>query len=486
MQFAAALTSTSRLTHTENGATAYSSTGNALLDLFGCIGSLREADPQRVMRLFADAYAYDPLLTTKCLFYARDVRGGLGERHTFRLLLRYAATKHPEAIVRNIPLIGLYGRFDDLYELIGTPLEKNMWTFMRAQFAADRKAMQENKPCSLLAKWIKTPDASSKATRNLGILTAKAFGLSVYEFKRRLRALRKYINVVETKMSAKEWQTIDYSAVPSKAMTLYRKAFSRHDADRYSQFLTSVEKGEEKINSSALFPYDIIERYVGHGGLTGLSTDRVLEAQWKAMPDFVGGDANAIVIADTSGSMWGRPLYSAVGLAIYFADRNRGPYHGLWMSFSQDSRVQKLRGETLAQKLASIDTNHWGMSTNLEAAFMSILNIAIKHNVSPDEMVKSIIVISDMEIDHTVGKWSFYDEMKTRYEARGYQIPNVVYWNVNSRHDIFHADSARKGVQLCSGQATSTFKHLMASINKTPIEMMLDVLNSERYEPITM
>ena len=156
------------------------------------------------------------------------------------------------------------------------------------------------------------------------------------------------------------------------------------------------------------------------------------------------------------------------------------------MSFSHDSRVQRLKGETLAQKLASIDTDHWDSNTNLERAFMHILDIAIKNHVPADEMVKSIIVISDMEIDYCTGSWSFYDEMRTRFMEHGYEIPNIVFWNVNSRHDVFHADKNRKGVQLCSGQSTATFKHLMNAIGMTPTEMMLQVLNSERYAPVTI
>lgn len=487
--FASALDQESRHTYTENGAQALNSTGHAVLDMFGSIGSLRMADPLRIQRIFADAYNEDPLLAMKCLFYARDIRGGLGERNTFRILLKYAAEHHPEAVTKNMDLIGLYGRYDDLYVLVGTQLEKAMWTYMKARLAADEAAMNEHKPCSLLAKWIKTPDASSSNTRKMGILTAKNMGMSVYVFKRKLRALRKYIDVVERKMTAKEWNLIDYETVPSRAMTLYRNAFTKHDETRYKKFIQKVEKGEATIHAATLYPYDLLEKYIRsanrwRGGLTA-EFDPVIEAQWKALPNYVEGNTNAIVIADTSGSMTCnnyRPMSTSVGLAIYFAERNRGAFHNLWMSFSSDSKVQRLRGETLAQKIQSIDTSHWENDTNLEAALMHILNIAKQHNVPQDEMVKSIIIISDMEINMCVSeKWTFYDEMYLRYSRAGYQLPNIVFWNCNSRNDIFHADAKRKGVQLCSGSSPSTFKHLMGCINMTPIDMMLQVLNSERY-----
>ena len=490
MNFANAIRNESAKTHTENGATAISTTGSPLLDLFGSAGSLRTADDTRIERLFVDACKENPLLATKAMFYIRDVRGGLGERRTFRVMLRYAAKNHPECVRENISLIPFYGRYDDLYALLDTPLEKVMWHYIRDWLDNDRDNMMRNKPCSLLAKWLKTADASSPKTRKLGIRTAAGLGMSVYDYKRLVRQLRKYIDVTEVKMSGSKWSDIRYESVPSRAMLNYRKAFARHDGDRYQGYINAAMNGEAKIHSDTLFPYDIIEKYwaqshIHYGPM--FTCDPVLEAQWKALPNYVDGDANAMVIADTSGSMYGRPLYSAVGLAIYFAQRNRGAYHNLWMSFSGDSRVNSLKGENLAQILSSIDYGHWGNNTNMERAFTNILRIAKENHVPPEEMVKSIIVISDMEFDICGGKnWLFYDEMRDRFTAAGYEIPNVVFWNVNSRHDIFHADKNRKGVQLCSGQSASTFKTLMKSVGMTPMEMMLYVLNSERYSAVTI
>lgn len=480
MNFAQAINNESRKTFTENGATAINSTGSGLLDFFGSAGSLRTANEARIERLFAEAIKDDPLLATKALFYIRDIRGGLGERRTFRILLKYAAQHHPELITENIHLIDEYGRYDDLYELVGTPLESNMWAYVKYQLLADEDAMEANEPCSLLAKWLKTADASSEKTRKLGIMTAQKLGMSVYEYKRRIRKLRKYIDITEVKMSSGNWDKIKYESVPSRAMMNYREAFKRHDAVRFGKFLNKAVNGEAKINASTLYPYDLIEKY-----LSGSSKlDQTIEAQWKALPDYVGQEANAMVIADTSGSMWGRPLYSAIGLAIYFAQRNKGPFHNLWMSFSEDSKVQRLTGETLLQQISGIDMYHWGCNTNLERAFMHILDIATINHVKPEDMVKSIIVVSDMEIDCCSGNWLFYDEMRNCFAKAGYEIPNVVFWKVNSRHDIFHADKNRKGVQLCSGQSAATFQILMKSVGMTPMEMMMSVLNSERYSPI--
>ncbi len=488
MNFAEAAKINAAFTRTENGAVALNTTGDARLDLFGTIGSLRSAEKERITRLFAEAWKADPLFATKIVFYARDVRGGLGERQTFRTILQYMAAYHPEALRPNLDLVGVYGRYDDLYCLVGTPLEDEMWAAMKKQFEEDRQNLREGRALSLLAKWIKTADASSEKTRALGILTAQKLGYSVYEFKRLVRAMRKQIGIVEALMSAGRWDEIRYSAVPSRAMMIYRKAFMKHDAVRYGQFVQKAVSGEEKIHSATLYPYDIVEK-VMYMGLNGcrVTDNTALEAQWRQLPDYVEKGTNALVIADTSGSMYGRPLATSVGLAVYFAERNTGPYHNLFMSFSGTSRIQELKGETLAQKIRSIDMRDWEMNTNLQAAFNHVLEIAVRNHVSAEEMPKSLIVISDMEIDYCGNKdWTFYEKMAERFRAFGYQIPNVVFWNVDSRHDVFHADKSRVGVQLASGQSAAVFRQVMQCVGMNPVEAMEKIINSERYAAIAV
>lgn len=482
MSFADKMRKSATFTRTENGAVAINTTGNACLDLFGSIGSLRETDESRIHTLFAEAYKENPLFATKIVFYARDIREGLGERKTFRTLLKYMAEMHPNALRPNLDLIGVFGRYDDLYCLIGTPLENDMWVAMKKQFEEDLDNLNKGNAISLLAKWIKTADASSKETRKLGILTAQKLGYLVYNFKRILRSMRKHIGVVESIMSANRWNEIKYSEVPSRAMMIYRNAFMRHDEERFSEFANKAANGEEKINSSTLFPYDIVEKTLyGHEDL------KVLEAQWVQLPNYIDEGTNAIVMADVSGSMHGRPMATSIGLAIYFAERNKGDYHNLFMTFSSNPQIVTLRGETLLQKIRNVSKAGWGMNTDLKAAFDKVLDIAIENNTPKEDMPKSIIVISDMEIDYCGNhKWTFYDKMEHKFQKHGYEIPNIVFWNVNSRNDIFHVDKTKKGVQLCSGQSVTVFKQLMGCIGYTPAEMMEKVINSERYERIAI
>ena len=476
---------------TENGAVALNTTSDARLDLFGVIGALRGADQARIERLFSEAYREDPLFATKIAFYARDIRGGLGERETFRTIIRYMARMHPEALRRNLDLIGVYGRYDDLYCLIGTPLEEEMWAAMKAQFEEDRRNLEAGKAVSLLAKWIKTADASSAKTRKLGILTARKLGYSVYDFKRIVRALRRKIGVIEALMTEGRWEEIPYPEVPSRAMMIYRNAFRRHDGERYEQFVNRAVTGREKIHAGTLYPYDIVEKVAPRLGSyfasSTLNADPALEAQWRQLPDYVESGTNALVIADTSGSMTGRPMATSVGLAVYFAERNRGAYHNMFMSFSGTSSIQVLRGETLAQKISSINMNDWSGSTNLRAAFEHVLNIAIRNHVPQEEMPKSLIVISDMEIDFCGDRdWTFYEMMEEMYRMNGCIIPNVIFWNVASRHDVFHADKTRKGVQLASGQSAAVFRQVMQTVGMNPVEAMEKIINSERYDAITV
>lgn len=482
MSFADEMRKSATFTRTENGAAAISTTGNACLDLFGSVGSLRETDENRIHTLFAEAYKENPLFATKIVFYARDIREGLGERKTFRTLLKYMAEMHPNALRPNLDLIGVFGRYDDLYCLTGTPLENDMWAAMKKQFEEDLENLNEGNTISLLAKWIKTADAISKETRKLGILTAQKLGYPVYNFKRIVRSMRKHIGVVESLMSANRWNEIKYSEVPSRAMMIYRNAFMRHDEERFLEFTNQAANGEEKINSSTLFPYDIVEKI-----LYGHEDSKVLEAQWSQLPNYIDEGANAIVMADVSGSMDGRPMATSIGLAIYFAERNKGDYRNLFMTFSANPQIVTLRGETLSQKIRNVSKAGWGMNTDLKAAFDKVLDIAVESNAPKEDMPKSIIVISDMEIDYCGNReWTFYDKMAHKFQKHGYEIPNIVFWNVDSRHDVFHADKNRKGVQLCSGQSVTVFKQLMGCIGYTPVEMMEKVINSDRYECITV
>ena len=477
--------STTSFTTTENGAICLKSSGNALVDLYSTIGAIRNVDSERKIDKFKKAIKENKELAAKILFYGRDIREGLGERETFRTLLAYAADNQKEIVAPNIPLIGFYGRFDDLYCLVGTKCEDEMWASMKDQFEKDLDNMKNNQPVSLLAKWIKTPDASSENTRKMGIMTSQKLGYkNVKAFKKDLKALRKYLDIVEIKVSANNFDTIAYDKIPSNAMMKYRKLFGLKDSERFSKYIEDVAAGKVEIKANTLYPYDIVQKIL-------LGEDsKVLEAQWNALPNYVDNDTNILIMADTSGSMnccERLPLASAVGLAIYFAERNKGPFAGYFMTFSSSPSLVKVQGKTLNEKIHAASSAEWGMSTNLDAAFKLVLDTAIKNNTPAEQLPKAIVVISDMQIDgHAHGDSTFFDKYAKQFEAAGYTIPNVIFWNVNSDRDTFHADAYRKGVQLVSGHSATAFKNVINSLDKTPFEAMLDVILSERYAAVTI
>jgi hypothetical protein len=487
MNFAELLRDEAKWTSTWNGADALNTTSNALLDMFGSLAAMRNRAPEEWLRQFELAWLKDPLGTLRCLFYVRDVRGGQGEREIFRTILHHAAIRHPEAIACNLPCIPYYGRWDDLYALIGTPLEEDMWHFMQAQLKQDQTDMAAGKPVSLLAKWLKKANSTNADTKKLGLYTAKKLGHTVYDYKRICSALRKYLDVTEVKMSAGEWDAIRYEKVPSRAMMIYREAFAGHDEGRFQKYLEAVEKGKTCIHSGTLYPYDIVEKILYKN-----STSPVLESQWKALPDYVEGDANFLVMADVSGSMSGRPMASSIALAAYFAERNRGPYHNLFMTFSTEPQIVELQGDTIFDKVRFIRRADWDGSTNFEAAMNLVLKIAKKNKCRQADLPKAVICVTDMDFDQAsaVNRDTYASNIQKMFAARRYKAPVLVFWNVHSTHDVFHGDKDSKGIVFVSGQSASTFRNLIRFINgkKTlkPEQFMYEVLNSERYQMVRL
>lgn len=467
---------------TENGARVYSSVGNDLLDLFGTIGALRPRTEKDIEEKFAKAFEVNSLLATKLLFYAGDIRGGLGERRTFRICLRWLALNHTDIVIKNMRLIPHFNRWDSLFVLVDTPAEDSMWDYVKEQLQEDfdasflKHSKRVSLGVSLLAKWMPSETASSKKTKELAKKAMKKLSLSPRAYRKLLSSLRSHIDVVESKMSNNEWDAIEYKKVPSYAMKNYSKAFFKHDEEGFNNFLSEVQKGKVKINSSTLYPYDLVKKANGF--------NPVVEEQWKALPNYVPEGTNILVMADVSGSMCGRPMNTSIGLAIYFAQRATSDYHNLFMTFSSDPKFVALReGASLYENIRKVDNTDWGFTTNLGKAFKYILNFSVQHNVKPEDMPKALVVISDMEIDKYMrqDRLDFVDAMKTLFEEKGYELPKLVLFNVEARNDTFL--SKQEGVLLVSGQSASIFKRLCGDLSgKTAYDLMLEVLNDSRYD----
>ena len=486
MNFAEAAKKTTEFTLTENGALAYNTAAQgALLDMFSVAGALRSRSEVEIIAKFKDAFAEDALLATKLLFYAGNIRGGLGERRTFQICLNWLAQNHPEIAIKNIMNVPHFNRWDILIKAyLGTDAEDQMWTVVEQQLRQDCHNYFEKQPISLLAKWLPSVNASSKITRQMAkIAYRKLHFLNEKEYRTVLHQLREHLKVVENLMSQGRWNEINYEAVPSKAMLRYRNAYAKKDNERFREYQQKLVKGEAKINASTLYPYDLVEKYTNHGYYALMKEDEIVEAQWKALPNYLTKPKNILVMADVSGSMSGRPMDTSVGLAIYFAERNQGDYHNLYMTFTNKPHYVQIKEEaSLIQKVHQVMHTDVGYSTNLEEAFKAILATAITMNVSPENMPEALVVISDMEIDNYMCWYGvdFVDEMKKRFEAKGYQFPKLILWNVEARKDTFLTQS--QDVIMISGHSPSQFKALINCLDKSGYEVMLEVLNDPMYD----
>lgn len=511
MNFAEAMENKSNWKLTENGASARTTTGDNLVDLFAVIGAMREREESDIISVWENAYREDAELAVRMIFYAGDIRGiGLGERRTFRILIKHLANTHPSIMRKNIVNIPYYNRWDSLYELVATPCEREMWDLVRMQWLEDYGNMMHNKPISLMAKWLASVNASSKKTCMLGRKTARELRLSESMYRRALSKLRAYLKVVEKSMSAQEWANIEYSTVPSYAMKNYSQAFARHDRDRFSSYKENLEQkiangtiSQKDIKSATLYPYDLVRKYLdadisdfwsrsSYRNFYIRPYDTITEAQWKALPDYLDEEANVIVMADVSGSMHSpnfQPISASLGLALYFAERNKGIYRNKYMTFTDRPYFLTINDTTsLRDQLCQAWNAGVGYSTNLERAFMYILDTAIENNVKPEEMPKALVVVSDMEIDPFFRGYGldFLEEMTRRFRNAGYPMMKVLFWNVEGRNSTFHAKFTNPNVAFASGYSASAFTSVIKGITKTAYEVMRDTLMDAQYDRVVL
>lgn len=490
---------------TENGAVGYRTTGTALLDFNFKVSSYRNKSEFEIKEDFMKAFYEDKLTAMKFLFFIRDREEGLGERRIFRVIIRYLATLEPEIVKAIIPVVAEYGRFDDLLELFDTPLEANVISYFGEQLNKDATNYRDGKPVSLLAKWLPSINASSEITKARARKIIKVTGVTEKDYRKMLSHLRERIKVVERKMCANEWENIDYEGVPSRANLNYNDAFLRHDEERRRAFLGKVEKGEAKINSGKLFPHDIVHKYMSSSRYYNQSLggkDATLEALWKALPK--KEIANTLVVADGSGSMTstiGRTNVTALdvanALAIYFAEHNKGEFHNQYITFSENPQLVKFnKTDSLHDKIAKCLLHDEVANTNIEKVFGLILKTAIDNNLNQEEMPKNILIISDMEFDScascgNISSYYGYEKpsqklfkvIEKAYTDHGYKLPKLIFWNVNSRTGTIPMKENDLGVALVSGFSTNIAEMVMND-KLDPLEILLDKLNTKRYEKI--
>lgn len=476
------------LTYTENGALTHSTTENNCLDLFFRAGAMRNADENDISKAVIRSYVEDPEKTMKIIFYARDIRGGLGERRFFRTAIKNLSTFAPDAVKRNIPYFAEYGRYDDLVILLDTPCESEAVAEIKKQLDSDLEAMNKNENVSLLAKWLPSVNASADSTRITGKKLAKLLGMNDRKYRQTLSALRKYIDIIENRLRVSDY-TFDYSKQTSGSMFKYRKAFIKNDEERYINYLQSVQRGEQKLNTSVLYPYEIIRRCTGCCD----ENERLsLDVTWNNLPVYADNDENAIAVIDTSGSMTCcknnsvRPIDVALSLGIYFSEHNKGTFANHFITFSENPRLIEIKGQDIFEKINYCFQFTEYSNTNLEAVFRLILKTAIKNKLPQKELPTKIYIISDMEFDSCIiggNNVLLFDAAKKAYAERGYKLPDIVFWNVASRHSNMPVTMSEAGVALVSGFSPVVFDMAIAG-DISPVKIMEKVISSERYAVI--
>lgn len=478
------------ITYTENGAVTNASTMSDCLDLFATIGAIRTADDREIINRFIRAYTEDANIAMKILFFGRDVRGGLGERRVFRVIINWLADNRPESLRKNIELIPKYGRFDDLVFLLGTACEKDALHIIQRQLEQDIASENE---VSLFAKWLPSVNASNAETVRKAKRIARYLGMSDASYRKTLVGLRKKIDIVENNIRKGDY-SFDYSKQPSKAMFKYRKAFLRNDGERYNAFLAAVSGGEKRLYADTLAPYEIVRAALnancwGFNSRLSVSERASLNAAWKSLPDFCT-ERNALAIVDTSGSMYcydnAFPAGVAMSLGLYFGEHNKGVFRNCFIEFSSEPQLIKIKGKTFAERLEYICTFSKVADTNIEAVFDLILNAAVRNRVSQEELPEVLYLISDMEFNSCVRNASLtnFENAKHRFAEHGYKLPRIVFWNVASRNSNQPVTQNEQGVALVSGCTPRLFS-MVARGELSPYTVMTELLESERYAEIT-
>lgn len=487
---------------TENGAIGYSSTGSALVDLNFKVSSLRNSSEDEIISLFDKAFYEDKKYTMKWLFFARDIREGLGERRLFRICYKRLIELDIDLFYANLDNIAEYGRWDDLVSLIGVSQVTDVviGDMIKNQLDKDLKNLKENKPISLLGKWLPSENASSVETKKSAKRVRRLLDMTPRKYRVMLSELREYLRVVEVDMCSKQWKNIDYEKVPSLANLKYENAFMRNDAHRRTEYLKSAKQGKSRMNMSAATPVDIVSKYTtGWHNLKPVND--TLEIGWKNLKDIMVDDT--LVVADGSGSMTApvgnnknvSALDVAIALSIYTSEHNSGVYKNKYITFSKSPQFVEFGDNDSLREKIKISMGHSEIAnTNIEAVFKLILALAVKNNVSKDEMINNVLIISDMEfdaaqrnpydrsLDNALTK-SLFEEIMIDYNKAGYDLPRLIFWNVNSRTGAIPLAENKLGVTLVSGFSQNVLRMVMSS-KYNPYEVLIEVLDGERYDRV--
>lgn len=489
--------------HTENGAKTYTSTLNANLDFFAQAGAMR-GRLEDVRNMFSKAYAENPELALRNLIHLRNIRlGGLGERSAYLEAIKYLVdgrNQNKQVIVTLMEYMAYVGRWTDLFETMEYAHKRSIHfvdtegaRIIGNQLTSDIKNMSEGKPVSLLGKWLANVSSPNSKKRSQGIRIANYLGFEdkagLTRYRKMIAKLRDYLNVIEVRLASKEYHKIDLNQVASKALFKYRKALQLHMPDEYEALMEKVESGEGKLNASLVLPHEITGAY--RKERAGQGVNRSLEATWKSLDNVIENvEDNAIVVADSSNSMtWEQtngvyPWDVAQGLALYTAERLKGAFANHFITFASEPDLVYLNPQdTVYDRMRAYNYASVGYSTNIQAVFRLILDTAVKNNTPQEELPSKIIIISDMEFDSSQ-RWhrTNFEQAKQEFANHGYELPTIIFWNVQSRQENVPVRFNEDNVALVSGFSTNILAQVLGGEVTSPEEMMLSVLNKPEYD----
>lgn len=451
---------------TYNGAVTRTTSSNPCVDLFFNIGSMRGATKD-ALNMFYYALGYDENRTLRILQWLRDVRGGAGERQLYRAILKSLEDEDHPAMQKLIAKTPMIGRWDDIL-IFEKEVNRN-----EAYSMIMYELTQNNALC---AKWMPRKGPVFNDLRKWFAVTPKQLR----------KALVERTNVVETKMCKKQWDDIEFGKLPSLAALRYQKAFERNAPNKYHEYLEALKKGEDKINASTLYPYNLVDINYGYRHVTVASDE-----QWKALPDYMKETEERVLpLVDVSASMYTgignntTAISVAVSLGLYMSERIEGPFKDCFMTFSSTPQLQKLYG-TLSERCKQLVDSHWGMSTDISKAMTTLLNSAKAGRVPQSEMPTMIVILSDMEFDSSYisGKSvRALSNMRDTYRRFGYKMPKIVFWNLDGRIGNVPARTNESGVALISGFSPSIMKSVLSCKKMTPEAIMDETIMIDRYK----
>jgi hypothetical protein len=473
-------------THTTNGAIALSSTGNCLVDFFVILA--RNVETETLLKYLPECWSIDPKMTLAIILNARDRQKGKKEKNASNRCMIWLKRNKFNTYAKNIlTYINKYGCWKDInYIAIKNPLnnEYEIELFSN-QLKIDKENLENNKNVSLCAKWVSSQndkyDKNNQIAQKIATLLVGNYAkkMEIYR-KNYIIPLRKEIDIVESYMTSNKWININYDKVPSIAMKRYNNTFRKHDPDGYQKYINSIISGNKKMKITGILPHELVKYY-----LDGNEYNETIELQWNAILADVkesGVLKNMLAIADVSGSMYEskfgnvQPIYPCIALSILVAKCVEGNFSNKIISFSESPTIYNLKGDNLYEQIKDIMANlPMGFSTNFEAVFDMLIDLALTFNISSEEMPKNIICFTDMQfneaINSQIDKGStdqnlniLHESIIKKYEEINYSPPKFIYWNLNGASDgVFPVSTKTENVAIISGFSEQLLKVFMTS-----------------------